>query len=42
MYIMNGGNHAGASHQTINVLDGNSTLIEMIIKTKKETTKNMR
>ena len=42
LYIMNGGNHAGASHQTINMVDVNRTLIEMIIKSKKETIKNMR
>ena len=42
LYIMNGGNHVGASHQTINMFDGNRTLIEMIIKSKKETINNMR
>lgn len=46
LYIKNGGNHKGASHQPINGLfsggEGNKTLMEMIINSKKETIKNMQ
>lgn len=55
LYIQNGGNHKGASHQPINDNptrqatdgrvtggEGNSTLMNMIIKSKQETIKNMQ
>ena len=46
LYIQNGGNHEGASHQPINGLfsgvEGNKILMEMIINSKKETIKNMQ
>ena len=44
LYILNGGNHKGASHQPVNKewIDGNTKLIEMIISSKKETIKNMQ
>ena len=44
LYIKNGGNHKGASHQPVNELwvEGNKTLMEMIINSKKETIKNMQ
>ncbi|MCL1937500.1 MAG: hypothetical protein FWF52_03775 [Candidatus Azobacteroides sp.] len=44
LYIMNGGDHKGASHQPVNGtwIEGNKTLQEMIINSKKETIKNMK
>jgi len=44
LYIKNGGNHKGASHQPVNGrwVEGNNTLMEMIINSKKETIKNMQ
>ena len=44
LYILNGGNHKGASHQPINGqwIEGNKTLMEMIINSKKETIENMQ
>ena len=44
MYILNGGNHKGASHQPINGqwIEENKTLMEMIINSKKETIENMQ
>lgn len=44
LYILNGGDHKGASHQPVNGrwIEGNKTLMEMIINSKKETIKNMR
>ena len=44
LYIMNGGNHNGASHQPIDgrFVEGNIILKEMIINSKKETIKNMQ
>lgn len=44
LYIKNGGNHKGASHQPVNGrwVEGNKTLMEMIINSKKETIKNMQ
>jgi len=43
-YILNGGDHKGASHQPVNGrwIEGNKTLMEMIINSKKETIKNMQ
>lgn len=44
LYILNGGDHKGASHQAelYKDGDGNKTLVEMIINSKKETIKNMQ
>jgi RHS repeat-associated protein len=44
LYIQNGGNHKGASHQPVDGLwiEGNTRLMDMIINSKKETIKNMR
>jgi RHS repeat-associated protein len=46
LYILNGGDHKGASHQAGDGLcsggDRNKTLVEMIINSKKETIKNMQ
>ena len=44
LYILNGGNHKGASHRPINGqwIEGNKTLMEMIINSKKETIENMQ
>ena len=44
LYINNGGNHKGASHQPVDGgwIEGNKILMEMIIKSKKETIKNMQ
>ena len=44
LYIQNGGDHKGASHQPVNGLwiEGNKTLQEMIINSKQETIKNMQ
>lgn len=46
LYIKNGGNHKGASHQPIKGLfsggESNNNLMEMIINSKKETIKNMQ
>lgn len=44
LYILNGGDHKGASHQPVNGrwIEGNKTLMEMIINSKKETIKNMQ
>ena len=44
LYILNGGNHKGASHQFVRglCLDGNKNLVKMIINSKKETIKNMK
>lgn len=44
LYIKNGGDHKGASHQPIDEqwIEGNETLKEMIINSKKETIKNMQ
>ncbi|MDD4275326.1 MAG: RHS repeat-associated core domain-containing protein [Desulfobacter postgatei] len=46
LYIRNGGNHQGASHQVINqngrLVDKNQALKNMIIRSKKETIINMR
>ena len=43
-YCNNGGNHKGASHQPVDGgwIEGNKILMEMIIKSKKETIKNMQ
>lgn len=43
LYITNGGNHKDASHQPINSkwIEGNTTLMKMIINSQKETIKNM-
>ncbi len=43
LYILNGGNHKGASHQPVNGLwrEGNKTLKDMIINSKIETIINM-
>ena len=37
LYIMNGGDHIGASHQVQRNEDSNRKLIDMIVKSKKET-----
>ena len=44
LYILNGGDHKGASHQPVNGqwIEGNKTLMDMIINSKKETIKNMQ
>lgn len=44
LYIKNGGNHNGASHQSINKqwIEGNEILKRMIISSKKETIVNMQ
>ncbi len=44
LYILNGSDHKGASHQPINGkwIEGNKTLMEMIINSKKETIQNMQ
>ena len=44
LYIMNGGNHNGASHQPVDerFVEGNITLKNMIINSKMETIKNMQ
>ena len=44
LYILNGDDHKGASHQAelYKDGDGNKTLVEMIINSKKETIKNMQ
>ena len=44
MYILNGGDHKGASHQPVKGqwIEGNKPLMEMIINSKKETIKNMQ
>ncbi len=44
LYILNGGDHLGASHQPINggFIEGNTTLRIMIISSKMETIINMR
>lgn len=44
LYIRNGGNHKGASHQPVGEqwTEGNSTLKKMIIDSKKETIQNMQ
>jgi RHS repeat-associated protein len=44
LYIVNGGDHKGASHQPVNGqwIEGNKTLQEMIINSKQETIKNMQ
>lgn len=44
LYILNGGDHKGASHQSLNGrwIEGNKTLEKMIINSKKETIKNMQ
>lgn len=44
LYILNGGDHKDASHQPVNGqwIEGNKTLMEMIINSKKETIKNMQ
>ena len=44
LYIQNGGDHKGASHQPIGGqwIEGNETLKNMIINSKKETIKNMQ
>lgn len=42
LYIINGGNHEGASHQVKGMKDKNSVLVDMIIRAKQETIKNMR
>ena len=44
MYILNGGDHKGASHQSVKGqwIEGNKPLMEMIINSKKETIKNMQ
>lgn len=43
LYILNGGDHKGASHQPVNGqwIEGNKTLMGMILNSKKETIKNM-
>ena len=42
LYIINGGDHDGASHQPVKGkwVDGNKILTDMIIKAKQETIKN--
>jgi RHS repeat-associated protein len=44
LYILNGGDHKGAGHQPVNGqwIEGNKTLMKMIINSKKETIKNMQ
>ena len=46
LYINNGGNHKGASHQIVNIqgklCDMNKTLVDMIINSKRETILNMK
>ena len=44
LYIQNGGDHKGASHQPVDGkwVEGNTTLKNMIIESKKETIKNMQ
>lgn len=44
LYIQNGGNHEGASHQSVNGqwIEGNKTLKDMIVRSKQETIKNMQ
>lgn len=44
LYILNGGDHKEASHKPVDGLwiEGNKTLMEMIINSKKETIKNMQ
>ena len=40
LYIRNGGDHNGASHQVSGMIDVNLTLKDMIFKSRKETVKN--
>ena len=42
LYIRNGGNHKGASHQPKNLIEGNFLLKDMIIDSKRETIDNMK
>lgn len=42
LYILNGYNHRGASHHFRGTKDTNTKLIDMIIKSKTETVKNMK
>ena len=42
LYILNGYNHRGASHHFRGTKDTNIKLIDMIIKSKTETVKNMK
>lgn len=42
LYVINGYDHIGASHQTVNMVDCNVKLREMIIRSKQETIKNMQ
>ena len=41
LYIRNGGNHKGASHQSEKMVEQNYLLKGMIIDSKRETIKNM-
>ena len=42
LYIRNGGDHKGASHQITGTTDYNTTLVNMIVSSKQETVKNMK
>jgi len=41
LYLRNGFNHNGASHQPVGLHDTNTVLVEMILKARQETIKNM-
>ena len=42
LYMQNGHNHSGASHQTVGMKDNNSVLVRMILTSRRETVNNLR